>query len=52
MICGAKRYIVEFEMNGIIKQRSVIARTPASARKFIRGKYDCEITILFVQKEN
>ena len=51
MKCGAKCFIVELEMDGKIMRKSVISRTPVSARKTIRNAYGKDANILTVSKE-
>lgn len=51
MKCGAKCFVVAFEMDGNIKEKSVITRTPVSARKTIRNAYGKDANILTVRKE-
>ena len=49
--CGAKCFFVEFEMNGEIQSKPVVARTPVEARKTIRFTYGQEPRILSVKEE-
>ena len=51
MKCGAKCFIVKLEMDGEIKQKRVISRTPVSARKIIRNEYGKKVDILTVWQE-
>lgn len=51
MKCGAKCFIVELEIDGEIKKKSVFSRTPISARKTIRNAYGKEANILTVSKK-
>lgn len=51
MQCGARCFIVEFETNGQLKSKRIIARTPAKARKVIRKQIDKELKIISVKKE-
>jgi hypothetical protein len=48
--CGAKCFHVETEVHGEKLIKSVRARTPAEARKTIRGKYGEETPILSARK--
>lgn len=50
MRCGAKCFIVEMEKNGRMKREFVTARTPAGARKLIRGAYGRETIIASVRE--
>lgn len=50
MQCGAKCFIVEFESEGNKSSESVIARTPAAARKTLRRKYGKEMQVLTVKE--
>lgn len=51
MRCGAKRFQAEIEVNGEREIKSLTARTPAEARKYIRRKYGQATKILFVREE-
>ena len=51
MLCGAKCFIVEMELNGTKQIKEVKARTPIGARKVIRGEYGAGVEILSVKKE-
>lgn len=51
MKCGAKRYLVEIEVDGEKQIKSALARTSAEARKNIRKKYGAETHILVVREE-
>ncbi len=51
MKCGAKCFIVELEIDGKVKKKSVISRTPVSARKTIRRTYGEDANILTVRKK-
>jgi hypothetical protein len=51
MRCGAKCFIVEIALNGKKQMKSVIARTPADARKTTRIEYGVEAQILSVIEE-
>lgn len=51
MKCGAKCFIVELVVDGIVKTESVITRTPISARKTIRRAYGKDANILTVRKK-
>lgn len=50
MKCGAKRYVVECEQNNERQLYSVIARTPAEARKKFRYAYGNEASIISVSE--
>lgn len=51
MRCGAKCFIVEMEHKGDIVVQEVTARTPAGARKIIRGEYGPGTNILKVKQK-
>lgn len=51
MMCGSKCFIVEIERDGVKQTRPVNARTPAGARKVIRGEPGAEVKILSVKEE-
>lgn len=51
MRCGAKCFIVEMEVDGEKKTLPVNARTPAGARKVIRGAYGKDAEIFSVRAE-
>jgi len=51
MKCGAKCFTVAFEIDGNIKKKSVISRTPVMARKINRNAYGKDANILTVRKE-
>lgn len=50
MRCGAKRFHAEIEIEGEKKMLSLVARTPAEARKYIRRKYG-ELTQIISVRE-
>lgn len=50
MRCGAKRYLVEFELGGVEQSKTVIARTPAEARKRIRTKCGEQTHVISVRR--
>jgi len=50
MRCGAKCFHVQVETDGKRKTKSVIARTPAEARKLFRINYGKEPQIISVRK--
>ncbi|WP_010096357.1 hypothetical protein [Ornithinibacillus scapharcae] len=50
MKCGAKRYIVEAERNNEKQINSIIARTPAEARKKFRSTYGDQASIISVSE--
>ncbi|HLQ74163.1 MAG TPA: hypothetical protein VK125_08025 [Bacillota bacterium] len=52
MQCGAKRFIVTFSDEGTIRKKSVIARTPALARRVIRSTCGEHVTISTVKNED
>jgi len=52
MRCGAKRFIVELEQNGKSKQKEVVARTPAEARRLTRLRCGENTHILSVKEKN
>lgn len=49
MICGAKRFLVDIEVDGTRKVKRVSARTPVAARKVIREEYGQNLEILTVR---
>jgi hypothetical protein len=51
MRCGSKCFIVEMEISGEKKIKSVIARTPVDARKTVRIEYGAKAEILSVREE-
>ncbi|WP_169891107.1 hypothetical protein [Litchfieldia alkalitelluris] len=51
MRCGSKCFLVEMEVNGEKKLKSVTARTPVDARKTIRLEYGAKAQILTVKEE-
>lgn len=51
MRCGAKCFFVEFEIDGEIQSKPVVARTPVEARKTIRLTYGQGPRILSVKEE-
>lgn len=51
MMCGAKCFLVEIELNDTKYVKEVTARTPVNARKVIRGKYGAEVEILSVREK-
>lgn len=50
MRCGAKCFLVKIEINGKNEIKTIIARTPAEARKTTRKKYGAKTPILTVRK--
>lgn len=50
MKCGAKRYVIEAEMYGTKFLKTVIARTPAEARKKFRFSYGSDASIIAVKQ--
>jgi hypothetical protein len=50
MKCGAKRYFVQTENNGDQQLKTVIARTPAEARKKFRSAHGIEAQIISVKE--
>lgn len=46
MRCGAKCFLVEFEINGVRNTVAVRARTAASARKAVRIEHGNSVHIL------
>ncbi|WP_176481940.1 hypothetical protein [Paucisalibacillus globulus] len=50
MKCGAKRYFVETEDNGEKQLKTIIARTPAEARKKFRSAHGIEAQIVSVKE--
>ncbi|WP_197025133.1 hypothetical protein [Paucisalibacillus sp. EB02] len=50
MKCGAKRYLVLTEDNGEQQIKTVIARTPAEARKKFRSTYGIKAQIISVKE--
>lgn len=51
MRCGAKRYRVKIKADGEKPIKSIIARTPAEARKYTRKEYGATVQILSVREE-
>ncbi len=51
MKCGAKRFLAEVEVNGEKKTKTVIARTPAAARKWIRNNTEGCTQIISIREE-
>jgi len=51
MICSAKRFQAHIEINGEHKVTSVVARTPAEARKSIRKHFGRHTNIISVKKK-
>jgi len=51
MICGAKRFQANIEVNGENKVTSVVARTPAEARKSIRKHFGQHTNIIAVKEK-
>ena len=51
MKCGAKCFLVEMEVNGVVEVIPVKARTPIEARKTIRLEYGKETKVLTVTPE-
>lgn len=51
MRCGAKCFLVELEVNGVVEVKPVNARSPIEARKAIRLEYGKEVTVLSVTAE-
>lgn len=51
MRCGARCFIVEMEIEGQVKIKSVNARTPAGVRKTIRSAYGKEVHIKSVKEK-
>ncbi|HZW67014.1 MAG TPA: hypothetical protein VFF20_00160 [Pseudogracilibacillus sp.] len=39
MRCGTKRYLASIELDGKKQSKTIIARTPAEARKSVRKTY-------------
>lgn len=50
MLCGSKCFFVEMEGNGKKDTKSIIARTPAEARKTVRKKFGKKIEIISVRE--
>ncbi|HWK22941.1 MAG TPA: hypothetical protein VNS08_07925 [Ureibacillus sp.] len=51
MRCGAKCFVVEFEIDGEKQVKQIIARTPVEARKTIRLEYGTSPQNLSVKEE-
>jgi len=51
MQCGAKCFLVEVEVQGEKKTKTVFARSPIYARKIIRKKYGTTADVLSVTKK-
>ncbi|MCD8511725.1 MAG: hypothetical protein LRY73_18985 [Bacillus sp. (in: Bacteria)] len=52
MRCGSKCFLVEVEINGEKRVKTVNSRTPVDARKTIRNEYGKGVTIISVKKQN
>lgn len=52
MRCGAKCFLVRMEVDGKKQVKSVIARTPAEARKRFREEYGVKPQIISVRESN
>jgi|GEM_PF-1209534 len=52
MKCGAKRFLVDIEVNGERKTITVTARTPVAARKLIRSEFQESVHIIAVREES
>ncbi|GIO27523.1 hypothetical protein [Ornithinibacillus bavariensis] len=50
MRCGAKCFLIQMEADGKKQVKSVIARTPAEARKSFRKEYGVKPQILSVRE--
>lgn len=50
MRCGTMQFIAELIINGKQTTKTIIARTPAEARKSIRKTYGKDTVILSVRK--
>jgi hypothetical protein len=48
--CGARRYQVEAEVNGEKQSKSILARTPAEARKKFRSTFGADAQINTVKE--
>ena len=51
MRCGAKRFFVEIETDGVKQKKTVTARTPAEARKRMRMQCGSQIEVVSVMRE-
>lgn len=51
MLCGAKCFTVLFEQDGKQKEKRIIARTPAKARRLARKNLNSNIEIISVRRE-
>lgn len=49
MVCGSSRFIVQYEKDAKIKEESIVAQTPAEARKKLRNKCGSLVNILWVK---
>lgn len=50
MLCGSKRYLVEFILHGVKQSKLVTARNQIGARKVIRAQLGAEVRILSVKE--
>jgi len=50
--CGSKRFQVELELDGQKQTKTVIAGTPAEARKTIRSNYGDTSCVISVRQES
>lgn len=51
MMCGATCFLVTIEQEGTEKEKRVIARTPAKARRVIRKKIGPESKVISVRRQ-
>ena len=51
MRCGAKCFVVEYELDGEVKRDVVTTRTSAEARKVLRQQTDGNATIMTVRQQ-
>jgi len=49
--CGAKRFLVEVEMDNEKQKKTIVARTPAEARKKIRLQCGENIEVVSVKEK-
>lgn len=54
MRCGEKRFLVEYESQSDRAMVTILARTPAEARKEFRAAYgaNCKVLSVITQNEN
>ena len=51
MRCGAKCFVVQYELDGQTKSMSVNSRTPAEARKVLQTQTDGKAKVIQVKQQ-